>query len=174
MHTESESTRDEPPVNRLRRRVLGKRVIVGASLVSIGAAGGGYLAAASGASAATPAVVTAATPAASPCTSGADGQRGLSLTNSGTVTAVGSASVTIGTTVYAVGSNSDIDKNGESTLSALSLGDKVTFSTVTNDGVVTIDKLHAGSEALDHPAGGPGGPGGPGRPEGAPERAPVQ
>ena len=79
----------------------------------------------------------------------------MTLPDSGTVTAVGTSSVTIGTTVYAVDSNSDIDKNGESTLSALAVGDAVRFSTVTNNGVVTIAILHAGSEALDMPSGNP-------------------
>jgi hypothetical protein len=81
----------------------------------------------------------------------------MTLPDKGTVTAVGTSSVTIGTTVYAVGSSSDIDKNGESTLSALAVGDAVHFSTVTTNGVVTIAILHAGSEALDRPAGPPGG-----------------
>jgi preprotein translocase subunit YajC len=80
---------------------------------------------------------------------------------SGTVTAVGSSSVTIqtssATTTYAVTSTSDVDKNGEATLSDLAVGDAVTFSTVTTNGTTAIDKLHAGNAALDMPAGGPGG-----------------
>ena len=89
---------------------------------------------------------------------------GLPLT--GTVTAVGTADVTIktatATTTYAVTSTSDIDKNGEATLSDLAVGDTVTFSTVTTNGTTAIDRLHAGNEQLDRPpAGGPGGPGGP-------------
>jgi hypothetical protein len=78
---------------------------------------------------------------------------------------VGTSSVTIqtssATTTYAVTSSSDIDKNGESTLSVLAVGDAVTFSTVTTNGTTAIDKLHAGNAALDMPPGGPGGmPGG--------------
>jgi hypothetical protein len=46
---------------------------------------------------------------------------------------MGSGSVTIktatGTTEYAVPGDSDIDKNGEATLSDLAAGDAVTFST---------------------------------------------
>jgi hypothetical protein len=72
---------------------------------------------------------------------------------SGTVTAVGASTVTIGTTIYTVSSTSDIDKNGESTLSSLAVGDAVTFSTVTSGSVTSIDKLHAGNETLDRPTG---------------------
>jgi hypothetical protein len=81
----------------------------------------------------------------------------MPLAKKGTITAIGTGDVTIGATSYAVDANSDIDKNGESTLSALAVGDAVTFSTTTTNGTVTIDKLHAGSEALDRPAGAPGG-----------------
>ena len=84
------------------------------------------------------------------------------LPDSGTVTAVGASSVTIDGKVYAVTSSSDIDKNGEATLSDLAVGDKVTFSTVSGASTATIDKLHAGSEALDRPTGPP--PGQPGNP----------
>jgi hypothetical protein len=81
------------------------------------------------------------------------------LPDSGTVTAVGSNSVTISGKTYAVTSNSDIDKNGEATLSSLVVGDKVTFSTVSSAATPTIDKLHAGNESLDRPTGPPmGGP----------------
>ena len=84
--------------------------------------------------------------------------RGLDL--SGTVTAVGSSSVTIktstGTTTYQVDGNSDIDKNGEAKLSDLKVGDAVRFN-VTSSNV--IDKLHAGDEALDRPQGPPPGQG---------------
>ena len=85
---------------------------------------------------------------------------------SGTVTAVGSSSVTIktssGTTTYAVTSASDIDKNGEAQLSNLVVGDAVTFNVMPTSST-TIDKLHAGDEAKDRPAGPP-----PGAPAGAP------
>ncbi len=98
------------------------------------------------------------------------------LPKSGTVTSVGTDSVTIDGTVYAVTSSSDIDKNGESTLSSLAVGDKVTFSTVASDSTPTIDKLHAGSESLDRPTGGPssssghGSSTGPTPPRGTPPR----
>jgi hypothetical protein len=75
------------------------------------------------------------------------GGHGLDL--SGTVAAVGTDTVTIGSKTYKVASTSDIDKNGESTLSKLAQGDAVTFS-LESDGV-TIDKLHAGNEAQDAP-----------------------
>ena len=77
---------------------------------------------------------------------------------SGTVTAVGASTVTIGTTSYPVTGTTDIDKNGEATLSSLAVGDSVTFSTVTSGGVTSVDKLHAGSETLDRPAAGSGPP----------------
>ena len=84
--------------------------------------------------------------------------RGLDL--SGTVTAVGSSSVTIrtstGTTTYRVDGNSDIDKNGEAKLSDLKVGDAVRFG-VTSGNVIGI--LHAGDEALDRPQGPPPGQG---------------
>ncbi|HMC40702.1 MAG TPA: hypothetical protein VKI19_13640 [Acidimicrobiales bacterium] len=81
------------------------------------------------------------------------------LGKTGTVTAVGKDSVTIDGTAYAVTSTSDIDKNGEAGLSDLKVGDKVTFSTLSSAATPTVDKLHAGSEALDRPAGPrPGGP----------------
>jgi Cu/Ag efflux protein CusF len=84
------------------------------------------------------------------------GRFGLSL--SGTVTAVGSSTVTIktssGTTTYTVNAKSDIDKNGEAKLSDLKVGDSVRFSTTTTGGNV-IAILHAGDEALDQPSGFP-------------------
>jgi hypothetical protein len=74
---------------------------------------------------------------------------GHGLDLSGTVTAVGSATVTIktsaATTVYTVTGSSDIDKNGEASLSALRVGDAVKFS-VESSNRKTIDKLHAGDE----------------------------
>lgn len=86
------------------------------------------------------------------------GGRGHALDLSGTVTAVGSGTVTIkttaGTTEYTVTSSSDIDKNGEATLAALAVGDAVTFS-VEDTNAKQIDKLHAGDEAKDIPAGAP-------------------
>jgi hypothetical protein len=77
------------------------------------------------------------------------------LPQSGTVTASGKT--------YAVTSNSDIDKNGEASLSSLAVGDAVTFDTDPSAATPTIDKLHAGSESLDRPTGPPaeGPPGDP-------------
>lgn len=90
------------------------------------------------------------------------GGHGGGLSLSGTVTAVGTASVTIktaaGPTEYAVTSSSDIDKNGEATLSALTAGDAVTFS-VDSASSKTIDKLHAGDEAKNMPSGTSGSSG---------------
>jgi len=75
----------------------------------------------------------------------------------GTVTAVGSDTVTIktavGTTTYTVTGASDIDKSGEASLSDLKAGDAVTFS-VDSAKVKQIDRLHAGDEAKDMPQGG--------------------
>jgi hypothetical protein len=80
---------------------------------------------------------------------------------SGTVTAVGSNSVTIktssGTTTYGVTAASDIDKNGEAQLRDLKAGDAVRFTTEMANGVTIIDKLHAGDEAKDRPAAPPSG-----------------
>jgi hypothetical protein len=77
---------------------------------------------------------------------------GLGL--SGTVTAVGSSSVTIktssGTTTYSVTTSSDIDKNGEASLKDLAVGDAVRFS-VEQSNSKQIDKLHAGDESKDMP-----------------------
>jgi hypothetical protein len=61
-----------------------------------------------------------------------------------------------GTTVYAVTASSDIDKNGEASLSQLKAGDAVRFS-VTSPTSKQIDKLHAGDEAKDMPQGMPQG-----------------
>jgi hypothetical protein len=101
---------------------------------------------------------------------GRPGAFGLGLT--GTVTSVGTSSVTIKTSsgavkTYKVDASSDIDKNGEAKLSSLADGDAVRYS--LSHGTNTIDKLHAGSEAKDAPgrpaapnAAAPGGamPGG--------------
>lgn len=85
------------------------------------------------------------------------GGRGGALSLSGTVTAVGTGTVTIktatATTTYTVTGASDIDKNGEATLSALAVGDAVTFS-VESSNAKQIDKLHAGDEAKDVPQSG--------------------
>jgi hypothetical protein len=85
------------------------------------------------------------------------GGRGGALDLSGTVTAVGTTTVTIktstATTAYTVTTSSDIDKNGEATLSALAVGDAVTFS-VDSTNAKQIDKLHAGDEAKNLPQSG--------------------
>ena len=161
MTTDHEATDSTAPKERaLRTPSRMKRTLLGASLVGMGLAGGGYLAAGPLASAATNANTTKAAANASTTHPhgrplGAPPSR-MALSKTGTVTAVGTASVTIGGTVYAVDSSSDIDKNGKAALSDLAVGDAVRFSTVTTSGVVTVAVLHAGSEALDRPAGPPG------------------
>ena len=84
------------------------------------------------------------------------GHGGGALDLSGTVTAVGTSSVTIktstATTKYTVAADSDIDKSGEAALKDLVAGDAVTFSVDDADATV-IDKLHAGDEAKDAPSG---------------------
>jgi hypothetical protein len=104
----------------------------------------------------TPGAATGSAPSSSttqPAFHGHDGGLGTS----GTVTAVGTSSVTIktssGTKTYKVSSSSDIDKNGEAKLSDLKAGDAVRFDTDTVNGATVIDHLHAGSEALDRPTG---------------------
>jgi len=145
-------------------------------LMKIGYVGAGLLA---GAVLATTITAQAASPTSTPTTTGStstttidphpgdngadgvpesqevhSGGHGGALDLSGTVTAVGTSSVTIktasGTTEYSVTSNSDIDKNGESTLSNLAAGDVVTFSVDTAN-AKQIDKLHAGDEAKNAP-----------------------
>jgi len=150
-----------------RRRRVPKAVATGLGLLGLGAVAGGIASTAMSASAAT---TTTSAPAGSSTTAPSGsalpvppGGGPVALPLTGTVTAVGSADVTIktstGTTSYPVTSTSDIDKNGEATLSDLAVGDAVTFSTVTSNGTTAIDKLHAGNAQLDMPAGpGPGGP----------------
>ncbi len=98
-------------------------------------------------------------PAGYPGSNGTPGGR-MSFTT-GTVTAVGSNSVTIktgnGTTTCGVTAASDVDKNGEAQLSDLKVGDEVRFTTTTANGATIIDKLHAGDEAKDRPAAPPSG-----------------
>jgi hypothetical protein len=83
---------------------------------------------------------------------------GLDL--AGTVSAVGSSTVTIktstGTTTYGVDSASDIDKSGEAQLSSLAVGDAVHFS--VRSGTTTIHKRHAGDESKDRPTPDGDGP----------------
>lgn len=132
---------------RPRRRVW----VAGLGLLVAGGIAGGILA---GVLSANAAAGTGSAPAAA-STAAAGAPSGLELT--GTVTGVGGSTVTIktssGTKTYSVTSSSDIDKNGEATLSAVKVGDAVRFST-TADGA-TIDRLHTGSEQLDLPQGGP-------------------
>jgi hypothetical protein len=142
-------------------------------LVAVGLVAGAVLAGAYGAQAATPTPSPSSSPGSTaadphPGDNGADGvpesqeshdgRHGGALDLSGTVTAVGSSSVTIktstGTTQYAVGSSSDIDKNGEGQLSDLVVGDTVTFS--VDSAGKTIDKLHAGDETKNLPGQGAG------------------
>jgi hypothetical protein len=126
-----------------------------AALLAIGVTSGTILGTTVGASASTTSSTTSNS--GSSATPPAPTYRGLP--ESGTVTAVGSNTVTIDGKTYAVTSNSDIDKNGEATLSSLAVGDKVTFNTVASASTPTIDKLHAGNESLDRPSGPPmGGP----------------
>jgi len=86
-------------------------------------------------------------------------KHGGGLNLSGTVTAIGSTTVTIktgtGTTVYTVDANSDIDKNGEASLSSLRRGDAMTFD---RSSATTIAKLHAGDETLNRPNAAAGSP----------------
>jgi len=158
--------------------------LTGAGLVAGGLVAGAVLAGTMSANASTPAAVTASTTSTttSPTPSAPSGagtihqggpgvqendgipesqehHGGGALDQSGTVTAVGSDSVTIksssGTTTYKVTSSSDIDKNGEAQLSDLVVGDSVRFS--VESGSTSIDKLHAGDEAKDMPSGPPSG-----------------
>lgn len=141
-----------------------------AALVAAGLSGGAVLGTTMSAGAATTSSSTAA--ATSPAPAATNGQPPgpanghCRLPKSGTVTAVGTNSVTIDGTTYSVTGNSDIDKNGEAKLSDLAVGDKVTFSTVASASTPTIDRLHAGNEALDRPNGPP-----PGAPQGGPDRS---
>ena len=154
-----------PPSN---RRLNRRQISVGAGLVAGGALVGAVLAGtlSAGAATTTPSSAPSSSSSSSSGSSTApgdgdhDGRHGLDLT--GTVTAVGSSSVTIktssGTTVtYAVNRSSDIDKNGEAQLSSLVAGDAVRYSVAS--GSKTIDKLHAGDEAKDMPHTPPGSTG---------------
>ncbi|HVA59407.1 MAG TPA: hypothetical protein VNG13_02585 [Mycobacteriales bacterium] len=134
-------------------------------LVAAGVAAGGVLASTLTAAAATSDPTQAAAVQATAAPVGPPGCPGHALAKSGTVAAVGTNTVSIktssGTVTYGVTSASDVDKNGEATLSALKVGDAVRFSTTTSGGATIIARLHAGNEALDRPAGGPGPAGGP-------------
>src|SRR3954452_4879097 len=142
----------EPP-RRRRGLVLGAG-LVGAGVVA-GAIVGGTVLSDAATSSPTPNASSSSSPEA-PGASGSSQRRGPGgeLSLSGTVTAVGSSSVTIktssGSTEYKVDSNSDIDKNGEAQLSSLKVGDAVRFS-FTSGTVIAI--LHASNEALNLPQG---------------------
>lgn len=142
-----------------------RRRIVGAGLVAGGLLTGAVLAGTLSANAVTPPTPAASSTAtqAAPGVQDNDGipealehHGGHALGLTGTVTAVGTSTVTIktstGTTItYRVHSASDIDKNGEAQLSSLAPGDAVRYS--VNSGTTTIDKLHAGDETKDLPNG---------------------
>jgi hypothetical protein len=139
--------RDQPS-----RRKRG--IIVAAGLLGAGAVAGGVIGTTALSNAATTAPSSSSASTSTSAANETHGGHGLGL--SGTVTAVGSSTVTIkttsGTTVYKVDANSDIDKNGESSLSKLAVGDAVTFS-VDSSAKTTIDKLHTGTESLNKPTG---------------------
>jgi hypothetical protein len=146
-----------------------RRLAAGVGLLAAGAAAGAIVSTTLTAGAATPPTgsSSASSQAGGPGVQENDGipeaqeHHGQALGQTGTVTAVGGDTVTIkpstgAPTTYKVGSASDIDKNGEAQLSNLVAGDAVRFSVRTD--TTTIDKLHAGDEAKDHPAGPqPGG-----------------
>jgi hypothetical protein len=146
-----------------------QRWVAGTALLGAGALGGGILANSMMANAATTSAGSSQSTATGSGSSGttssgstssgtaANPPAHMGLDQSGTVTAVGTSSVTIGTTTYAVDASSDIDKSGESSLSSLVVGDAVTFNTVTTNGTVTVNKLHTGNEALNVPSGAPMG-----------------
>lgn len=142
------------------------------AVAAAGLAGGAILGSTLSAGAATTAAApTAATPAAvttpstaapSTDTETPEGNEthtyGHTLGKTGTVTAVSASSISIkdapGTnTTYVIATTSDIDKNGVSTASALTVGETVTYSVDSAATTPTIDKLRAGSEALDRPTG---------------------
>jgi hypothetical protein len=85
------------------------------------------------------------------------GHGGHALDLTGTVASVGTGTLAItttsGKTTYTVDSASDIDKNGESQLSSLVVGETVHYS--VRNGTKTIDKLHAGDETKNRPADPP-------------------
>jgi len=156
----------------LRTGLTGKIAVAAAGLIA-----GGILAGTLGAQAATTAATPSPTASARstatatdphPGDNGADGVPeaqephggGHGLDLSGTVTAVTATTVTIktstATTTYTVTSASDIDKNGEATVSSLAVGDAVTFS-VDSTTPTQIDKLHAGDETKNMPQAPAGG-----------------
>ena len=144
-----------PASNQAPRRRRG--VVVGSGLIATGVVAGAIVGSTLLSNAAAPSTTTPSTGSSAP--SRAHPHRGAGLDLNGVVTAVGTSSVDIksGTAApktYTVTSGSDIDKNGEATLSSLKVGDAVTFSVSAAN---TIDILHAGTEALDRPRGDPHG-----------------
>jgi len=161
----------------------------GLALLGVGAIAGGVASTATSASAATTTTATATgnsgtgESAMSSTVPGSGRQRpgeprgAAALPLHGTVTAVGTSSVSIKTstasTTYAVTSSSEIEKMGKSTLSALTVGDTVAFSTVITDGTTSIDKLFAGTPPSGMAGGcGPGGGANPGTGHVTPPNAP--
>ena len=157
-----------PPVAAVQGTEVPRRrrgLLVGAGLLGAGAVAGaiigGTVISGAATTSPTPAPGSTSSTAPAPCDGRGMGMHpGRALGLSGTVTAVGSSSVTIktstATTEYKVDSNSDIDKFGEAKLSDLKVGDAVRFS-VTSAKV--IDKLHAGNEAMNRQWGPPPGSG---------------
>ena len=160
------------------RRRLNKALISGLALLGVGAVAGTVAATAVSAGAATttttvsgntgsggaststtsPSTTNPNTTSPSTSTAPGSGTQGsgpppgapTTLPLHGTITAMGTSSVTIktssGTTTYPVTSSSDLEKNGSTTtLSGLAVGDDVGFSTVTSDGTTAIDELVAGT-----------------------------
>jgi hypothetical protein len=81
---------------------------------------------------------------------------------SGTVTAVGSSSVTVksssGTATYAVTSSSEIVRNGQAvSLTAIKAGDAAFVHVYPSNGTMTVERLFAGTNASAAQAG-PGAP----------------
>ncbi|HEY8728536.1 MAG TPA: hypothetical protein VIL94_03065 [Acidothermaceae bacterium] len=93
------------------------------------------------------------------------------MPQTGTVTAVGSDTVTIktstATTTFSTTSTTRIDKDGTATLADVKVGDTVFFNTTTDGGTV-LAALHDGKLPAMGPGGRDGfGPGGPGAPDGS-------
>ena len=158
--TPVEQSKPAPASNR-------RRIARTAGILGVGVAAGGVLAFGLNANASPGSTKTGVPVAASRYAAGGENTANVPragrdrLALSGTVTAVGSNSVTIKTATstaeYVVDANSDIDKNGEAKLADLKMGDAVTFNTVTTNGKATIDKLHSGDESKNRPAGPPPG-----------------
>jgi hypothetical protein len=160
---------DTRPEQTTRRRT--KAVATAAGLLCVGALAGAMASAATTAGATTTTSGTTPTTGLAPPTAGTSnanppkgtGPAGacVALPMSGTITAVGTSSVSIDTgattTTYAVTNTSAIEKDGKATLGALAVGDTVHFSTVTSGGVTAIGTLIDGPP----PKGALGGPGAP-------------